>query len=84
MSNWLNHVKSVMKVNPGKPLKDVLKIAKSSYKSGVAVVSGASKSESKGVKRTGKTLKRALSVKVGGKRRVARKTARKSRKSRRK
>lgn len=31
-SKWLKHVKSEIKKNPGKPLKQVLKIAKKSYK----------------------------------------------------
>ena len=32
MSNWLEHVKKTMKLHPGKPLKEVLKAAKATYK----------------------------------------------------
>ena len=32
MSEWMNLVKKVSKENPGKPLKEVLKIAKKQYK----------------------------------------------------
>lgn len=41
MSDWLSHVKKTMKMNPGKPLKDVLKMAKKTYKKvGKAVAYG--------------------------------------------
>lgn len=33
MSAWLEHVKKTMSENAGKPLKEVLKIAKKTYKS---------------------------------------------------
>lgn len=75
MSEWLKHVKKTMAENAGKPLKEVLKIAKSTYKKGSEVV-----------KTVAKKTKKAVGMK-GGKKRVARKsrkTARKSRKSRRK
>jgi len=39
MSNWLDHVKKTMSVNPGKPLKDILKMAKKTYKKGASVAS---------------------------------------------
>ena len=32
MSEWMNLVKKVSKENPGKPLKEVLKLAKKEYK----------------------------------------------------
>ena len=32
MSAWLEHVKKTMKLNPGKQLKDVLKLAAKTYK----------------------------------------------------
>ena len=38
MSAWLEHVKATMKLFPGKPLKEVLKEAKHTYKKGVSVV----------------------------------------------
>ena len=38
MSAWLEHVKSTMKSMPGKPLKEVLKEAKRTYKKGVSVI----------------------------------------------
>lgn len=38
MSAWLEHVKATMKKFPGKPLKEVLKEAKRTYKKGVSVV----------------------------------------------
>ena len=41
---WLVHVKSTMKLHPGLKLKEVLKLAKKSYKKGtVAVASGTKK-----------------------------------------
>ena len=38
MSEWMNHVKATMRANPGTPLRDVLKIAKGTYKKGVGTV----------------------------------------------
>lgn len=38
MSNWLEHVKKTMKLHPGKPLKEVLKVAKATYKKAEGVV----------------------------------------------
>lgn len=34
MNKWLSHVKKEMKKHPDKKLKDILKIAKKSYKKG--------------------------------------------------
>lgn len=36
-SKWLTHVKKTMRANKGKSLKQVLKIAKKSYKGGAAL-----------------------------------------------
>lgn len=38
MSSWLEHVKKTMKMNPETPFKDVLKLAKKTYKKGERVV----------------------------------------------
>lgn len=38
MSAWLEHVKATMKAHKGKPLKEVLKLAKATYKKGEEVV----------------------------------------------
>lgn len=38
MSEWMKHVKATMRANPGTPLRDVLKIAKGTYKKGVGTV----------------------------------------------
>lgn len=65
MSNWLAHVKSTMKANPGKALKDVLKMAKSTYKKGTAAVGKAVKASVKSAKKTTRSLRKTL--KVGGK-----------------
>ena len=61
MSNWLAHVKKTMKSNPGKALKDVLKLAKSTYTKGTAAVGKAVRASVKSAKKMRKTLK------VGGK-----------------
>lgn len=53
MSAWLEHVKKTMKANPDKSLKDVLKMAKKTYKK---VASSASKLVS-GTRRKHKTSK---------------------------
>lgn len=52
MSEWLKHVKATMKMNKGLPLKEVLKIAKKTYKTGV-----------KAAKKTGKVVKYAVTGK---------------------
>lgn len=38
MSSWLEHVKKTMKMNPNAAFKDVLKMAKKTYKKGEHVV----------------------------------------------
>jgi hypothetical protein len=65
MSNWLAHVKSTMKANPGKALKDVLKMAKSTYKKGTAAVSKAVRASVKSAKKTTRSVRKTL--RVGGK-----------------
>ena len=52
MSEWLKHVKATMRLNKGLPLKEVLKIAKTTYKTG-----------EKAVKETGKVIKYAVTGK---------------------
>jgi len=69
MSNWLAHVKKTMKLNPGKALKDVLKMAKSTYTKGSAAVGKAVSASVKSAKKMRKTLKVGgmKTLKVGGK-----------------
>ena len=38
MSAWLNHVKKTMKLHPSKSFKEVLKLAKKTYKKGASTV----------------------------------------------
>lgn len=38
MSAWLDHVKKTMKLNPTKSFKEVLKMAKKTYKKGASTV----------------------------------------------
>lgn len=64
MTNWLSHVKSTMKANPGKALKDVLKIAKTSYKKGTAAVGKAVRASVKSAKKTTRSVRKSL--RVGG------------------
>lgn len=47
-SKWMSHVKSVMKANKGKSLKQVLKIAAKSYKKTAAKMTMGRKSSKKG------------------------------------
>ena len=65
MSNWLAHVKSTMKANPGKALKDVLKMAKSTYKKSANAVGKAVRASMKSAKKTTRSVRKTL--KVGGK-----------------
>ncbi len=65
MSNWLKHVKSTMKANPGKALKDILKMAKSTYKKGTAVIGKAVNASAKSARKTTRSLRKTL--RVGGK-----------------
>jgi hypothetical protein len=39
-SAWLDHVKATLRQNAGKPLKEVLQIAKKTYKKAESVVEG--------------------------------------------
>ena len=72
MSNWLAHVKKTMKSNPGKALKDVLKMAKSTYTKGTAAVSKAVRASVKSAKKTTRSVRKTL--KVGGKKHKKAKT----------
>lgn len=71
-TNWLTHVKKTMKLNRGKPLKDVLKIAKATYKKGSNVVGKAVKESIKSAKKTTKTIRKTL--RMGGKKHKTTKT----------
>lgn len=79
MSAWLDHVKNTMKLHPGKALKDVLKIAKGTYKKGESVVEYAV--TGKKARKTEKAKKSAKAKKSqkGGKK--SRKTVKKARKT---
>ena len=70
MSAWLEHVKKTMKQHKGKQLKEVLQIAKKTYKSKSVVG-----------KKSGKKVARKTGKKVA--KRSSKKTAKKGRKSRR-
>ena len=78
MSNWLSHVKTTMKANPGKALKDVLKMAKSTYKKGTAAVSKAVRASVKSAKKTTRSVRKTL--RVGGKKHKKTNNTRKHRK----
>lgn len=76
MSAWLDHVKKTMKLNPTKSFKEVLKMAKKTYKKGASTVKYAitgkktkkvKKGKAKSVKKTSKKHKTKTS-KTGGKR----------------
>lgn len=54
-----------MKANPGKALKDVLKMAKSSYKKGTAAIGKAVGASLKSAKKTTRSVRKTL--RVGGK-----------------
>ena len=71
---WLSHVKVTMKVNPGKSFKEILKLAKKSYKSVGTTV--AKKTRKVGRKLIGKKAKK------GGKSKKTKTKSKKSRKSR--
>jgi hypothetical protein len=75
MSAWLEHVKKTMKMNKGKPLKEVLVIAKKTYKSGKKTASH--KVARKPTRKTAKKSTRKVA------RKASRKVARKSRRGRR-
>ncbi len=51
MSAWLDHVKKTMKLNPGKKLKDVLKLAAKTYKKAKSTVKYAVTGKSKKTRR---------------------------------
>ena len=71
MSNWLKHVKETMLLHPGKPLKEVLKVASKTYKKGKETVGKAM------------VLRKSRSKKHRRRRRHSRKRTHKKKKSRR-
>ena len=73
MSEWLKHVKATMKKNAGKPLKEVLKIAKSTYKK-VGGARPAKKSHK--ARRTARKGRKSRKSRKGRKSRKARRTRR--------
>lgn len=81
-NNWLEHVKKTMKLHPGKPFKEVLKMAKKTYSSAEKTVKkmvgkGSSK---KRVARKSKKAKKSAKRVSRRSRSSARKTRRRSRK----
>ena len=83
-SAWLDHVKKTIRLHPGKPLKEVLKVAKKTYKKTAAVVTGkkvhkktAKKSHKKSAKKHHKKSAKKSHKKRG------KKSAKKTRRSRR-
>tara|TARA_Y100000389_G_scaffold49530_1_gene45258 strand:- start:5521 stop:5763 length:243 start_codon:yes stop_codon:yes gene_type:complete len=56
-SKWLDHVKSVMKANPGKAFGDILKLAKKTYKKSAKAVKFAVTGKSKKRRRKSKRRK---------------------------
>ena len=74
-SAWLDHVKKTLRLNPGKPLKVVLKLAKKTYKKATPAVGN------KVAKKTQKKRTRKAPKKVRKSR--GKKSARRSRRSRR-
>lgn len=73
MSAWLEHVKATMKLHPGKHLKDVLKVAKSTYKKTSDVVKYAVKGKKA---RTQRKSRRHMKKSQKNKKRVVRKSRR--------
>ncbi len=61
-----------MKANPGKALKDILKMAKSTYKKGSAAVGKAVKASVKSAKKTTRSVRKTL--RVGGRKHKKSKT----------
>ena len=62
-NSWLSHVKATMKVNRGKSFKQVLKLAKKTYKSSRSLSSSRSQSagkSSRASKRGGSSMKQSI------------------------
>mgnify|MGYP001475604899 CR=1 FL=1 len=79
---WLSHVKSTMKLHPGKKFKDVLKAAKKTYKkSKKAVVSAVSKKRKRRRRRKSKRKSKSRR-KSKGKRKTKKKRRRRRRRKR--
>lgn len=58
-SAWLDHVKATLRQNAGKPLKEVLQIAKKTYKKAESVVEGKKVHKKSHKKRTRKHAKKS-------------------------
>lgn len=66
MSAWLDHVKRTMKLNPTKSFKEVLMLAKKTYKKGASTVEYAitgKKATRKNKSKRGKTSKKSKASK---------------------
>ena len=72
-NKWLGHVKSVMKANPGKAFKDILKIAKKTYKKSAKAIKFAVIGKSRKRRRTSKRRKAKRKTKKRRRRRKIRK-----------
>ena len=84
MSAWLEHVKKTMKENKGKPLKEVLKLAKASYSSVKKAGEKALSVTKKIAKKTKSVVKYAVTGKKSRKHgKKSRKQSKKSRRTRR-
>ena len=82
MSAWLDHVKRTMKLNPTKSFKEVLKLAKKTYKKGASTVEYAitgKKSTRKNKSKRGKTSKKSKATR--GKKAKRGKTSKRSKSS---
>ena len=82
MSAWLDHVKRTMKLNPSKSFKEVLKLAKKTYKKGASTVEYAitgKKSTRKNKSKRGKTSKKSKATR--GKKAKRGKTSKRSKSS---
>jgi hypothetical protein len=75
MNAWLKHVMDIKKANPDKAFKDVLKLAKKSYKTGVSTVKYAVTGKKSRKVKKGKTAKK-------GKKSKSSKKSKKGKKSR--
>ena len=82
MSAWLDHVKRTMKLNPSKSFKEVLKMAKKTYKKGASTVKYAitgKKATRKNKSKRGKTSKKSKATR--GKKAKRGKTSKRSKSS---
>lgn len=82
-NGWLEHVKKTMKLHPGKPFKEVLKLAKKTYgaaEKSVGKMVGKSKKRSRSSRKGKKSMKGKKSRRTSRRSRSARKSRRRSRK----